>query len=99
MPRNNWTYEQDLAVLYGKITHGRAFNRHPDVQRLAEAMGRTHAALCMRKGNFDSLDPRVEGVGLSKAASLTHRVWEDYMRNPDEVMVKARAAYTRLLSN
>ena len=54
MPRNYWTYEQDLAVLYGKIKHGRDFRGHPDVQRLSNAMGRTHAALCMRKGNFDS---------------------------------------------
>ena len=55
MPRNYWTYEQDLAVLYSKITYGRDFKRHPDIQRLADAMGRTHAALCMRKGNFYSL--------------------------------------------
>gem|GEM_PF-2472812 len=98
MPRNNWTYEQDLAVLYGKITHGRAFDRHPDVQRLAETMGRTHAALCMRKRNFDALDSRVQGRGLSNRAGLTYRVWEEYMKTPDEVMVRAREAYTRLLS-
>ena len=98
MPRNNWTYEQDLAVLYGKITLGRAFRQHPDVQRLANAMGRTHAALRMRKGNFDALDPDVDGAGLSKAASLTRRVWDEYTKNPDEVMVIAKEAYERLLA-
>ena len=97
MPHNYWTHEQDLAVLYGKITHGRDFNRHPDIRRLADAMGRTHAALRMRKGNFDSLDSSVEGLGLTGAAGLTHRVWGEYMENPDETMAKARAAYTRLL--
>ncbi len=99
MPQQFWTYEQDLAVLYGKLTHGLAFRQHPDVQRLAEAMGRTHAALCMRKGNFDSLDPRMEGVGLSNAAALTRTVWDEYTRNPEDMLVRAKAAYTGLLSS
>ena len=98
MPHNSWTYEQDLAVLYGKITHGRAFNRHPDVQRLADAMGRTHAALCMRKGNFDALDCSVEVTGFRNWAKLTRQVWEEYKNNPDEVMDKAKAAYALMLS-
>ena len=99
MPRNNWTYEQDLAVLYAKITYGRDFNSHPDIQRLADAMGRTHAAIRMRKGNFDALDPGVEGIGLSKAAGLTHRVWQEYMNDPDETIAIAQGAYNRLLSS
>ena len=99
MPRNYWTCEQDLAVLYGKLTHGGGFDRHPDTERLAEAMGRTLNALQMRKRNFDALDCSVPGVGLWKAAGLTKRLWEAYRDNPEEVTAKAQAAYTRILSS
>ena len=41
-------------MLYGKLTHGNEFRSNPDLRNLAATMGRTTAALLMRKANFDS---------------------------------------------
>ena len=72
MSRQRWTREQDLAVLYLKVEyHGQLNQGHPTVHALADAMDRTVASIWMRKGNCDSLDPSVLGVGLRSAAKLT----------------------------
>ena len=49
MARRNWTREEDLAVLYAKLTHGNAFRLHPDLRNLSLAMGRSTSSLLMRK--------------------------------------------------
>ena len=67
MSRQRWTREPDLAVLYLKVEyHGQLNQGHPTVHALADAMGRPVASIWMWKGNFDSLDPSVLGVGLRK---------------------------------
>ncbi len=98
MVRRNWTREQDLAVLYAKLTHGDAFRRHADLGHLAAAMGRSTASLLMRKANFDSLDPASPSSGLGNAANLTKDIWNEYQKNPVEVTVAARLAYLKVLS-
>ena len=67
MARRNWTREEDLAVLYAKLTHGNAFRLHPDLRNLSLAMGRSTSSLLMRKANFDAPDPSVPSSGLSNA--------------------------------
>ena len=98
MARRNWTREQDLAVLYAKMTHGDAFRRHADLGHLSAAMGRSTASLLMRKANFDSLDPASSSSGLGNAANLTKDIWNEYQENPVEVTVEARLAYLKVLS-
>ena len=98
MSRQPWTREQDLAVLYLKLEHqGRLTQGHPAVHALAEAMGRTVASIWMRKGNFDSLDPSVRGVGLRSAARLTVDIWAEYDRDSVRVLSEARRAYLSLV--
>ena len=97
MVRRNWTREQDLAVLYAKLTHGDIFRRHADLGHLAAAMGRSTASLLMRKANFDSLDPASSSSGLGNAAILTKDIWNEYQKNPVEVTVEARLAYLNIL--
>ena len=100
MSRQRWTREQDLAVLYLKVEyHGQLKQGHPTVHALADAMDRTVASIWMRKGNFDSLDPSVLGVGLRNAAQLTVDIWAEYERNPERVLSEARRAYLPLNPN
>ncbi len=97
MSRQRWTREQDLAVLYLKVEcHGQLNQGHPTVHALADAMDRPVASIWMRKGNFDSLDPSVLGVGLRSAAKLTVDIWAEYERNPERVLSEARRAYLAL---
>ena len=97
MPQQRWTREQDLAVLY--LRHVSIRQSAPEFGEIARAMNRTPASILMRKGNFDSLDPSVPGVGLSNAANLTRNVWREYERDPEGVLAEARKAYLRLISD
>ena len=98
MSQQRWTREQDLAVLYIKIEFaGQLTQTHPEVEKLAEAMNRTEASIWMRKGNFDSLDPSVQGRGLDHPAKLTVDIWAEYERNPERVLSEARRAYLNLV--
>ena len=98
MSHHNWSREQDLAVLYGKLTHGRGFDRHPDVAKLAATMGRSVNSITMRKRNFDSLDPAVPGAGLRNVAKLTRDIWDEYTAEPERVTARAKLAYENILS-
>jgi hypothetical protein len=98
MPRQRWTKEQDLAVLFLKVEYHRQLAPgHPAVNALADAMNRTVASIWMRKGNFDSLDTAVPGVGLRSAAKLTVDIWAEYQQDPDQVLSEARRAYLNLV--
>ena len=97
MPRQRWTKEQDLAVLFLKVEYHRQLAPgHPAVNALADAMNRTVASIWMRKGNFDSLDHLVPGAGLSNASKQTVEIWAEYERNPERVLSEARRAYLNL---
>ena len=96
MPGNRWTREQDLAVLY--LRH-RGMGRHdPEARELARAMNRTEAAIWMRKGNFDFLDPSVSG-GLSNLSKLTRTVWDEYQRDPVRILAEARSGFLNILAD
>ena len=101
-PRQNWTREQELAVLYLKVEIGKSglTQKHPTIGNLAKAMGRTNNAIWMRKCNFDALDNSVLGVGLSKVSNTwTKPVWDEYQSNPDATLAKARKAYLKLVNS
>ena len=100
MPRQNWTRDQELALLYLKVEIGKngLTQKHPVIGKLAKAMGRTNDAIWMRKCNFDALDNSVTGVGLRKVSNTwTKPVWDEYQSNPDATLAKARKAYSNLL--
>ena len=97
MPYQRWTREEDLAVLYLRYVGIRQSD--PEIAKLASVMGRTEASVWMRKGNFDSLDPSVPGVGLRSASRQTKSVWSEYQRDPERMLAEAREAYLRLLSD
>ena len=83
-----------MAVLYLKVEyHGQLTQGHPAVNALADATNRTLASIWMRKGNFDSLDPSVPGVGLRGAAKLTVSIWAEYELHPEQILSEARRAY------
>ena len=98
MARHNWTREEDLAVLYAKLTHGVAFRLHSDLWNLSVAMGRSTSSLLMRKANFASFDPSVPSSGLSNAAKLTREVWDEYQKRPVQIATEAHRVYLKLLS-
>ena len=99
MSHHNWSREQDLEVLYARLTHGRGFDRHPDIAKLAGAMGRSVNSITMRKRNFDSLDPAVPGTGLRNAAQLTREIWDEYVAEPERVVAAAKQVYENIVGH
>ena len=98
MAQQKWTREQDLAVLSLRLEHkGRLTQSHPAIGVLAKGMNRTNASIWMRKGNFDSLDPAVPGVGLPNVAKLTRCIWSEYQRDPERILAESRKAYLHIV--
>ena len=80
--RTNWTHEQLLVAfaLYCRMPFGKISSRHPDIVRVATAIGRTPAALSMKMGNIASLDPAITSTGrrgLSQASANDRAMWAE----------------------
>ena len=95
VPRQDWTREQQLAVLYLKLTCKDWNNSR--VATLSKAMGRKPGALKAIAGKFDFLDPEADG-GSPNPAQLTRSIWAEYESDPEEVLSKAHLAYVRLVA-
>jgi hypothetical protein len=97
MAQQRWTREQDLAVLFLRLEYkGRLTQVHPAIEVLAKGMSRTNASIWMRKGNFDSLDLAVPGVGLPNVAKLTRCIWSEFQQDPERIVVEARKAHLHI---
>lgn len=80
--RTKWTRQQLLVAfaLYCRMPFGKISSRHPDIIRVAAAIGRTPAALSMKMGNIASLDPAITSTGrrgLSQASASDRAMWEE----------------------
>ena len=98
MAQQKWTREQDLAVLFLRLEYkGRLTQAHLAIGVLAKGMSRTNASIWMRKGNFDSLDPAVPGVGLQNVAKLTRYIWTEYQQDPERIFAESRKAHLHIV--
>ncbi|MYC35230.1 MAG: HNH endonuclease [Chloroflexi bacterium] len=95
--RANWTREQLLVAfaLYCRMPFGKISSRHPDIIRVAAAIGRTPAALSMKMGNLASLDPAITSTGRSglRAASANDRaMWDEMTSDWERFAVECEQA-------
>lgn len=78
MPSERWSEEETkLALfLYFQLPYGKLHKGNPEIQRLADYLGRTHSSVAMKLGNFASLDPVVTDTGRKglKGASKLDRL-------------------------
>ena len=93
-PRQSWTREQELAVLYLKF-HFKE-RGHPKLAVLAKALNRSQGSLWVRIAKFDFLDPEIDG-GQSGVARLTHEIWAEYEADLDGVLAAAERAYLKFV--
>ncbi len=96
-PRMNWTRQQLLVAfaMYCRIPFTRINSRHPDIIRVAAAIGRTSAALSMKMDNIASLDPAVTSQGHKglRAASANDRaMWEEMTSDWERFPVECEQA-------
>ncbi len=92
-----WTRQQLLVAfaLYCRMPFGKISSRHPDIIRVATAIGRTPAALSMKMGNIASLDPAITSTGRKglRAASANDRaMWEEMNSDWERFAVECEQA-------
>ncbi len=96
-PRSNWTRRQLLVAfaLYCRMPFGKISSRHPDIIRVATAIGRTPAALSMKMGNIASLDPAITSTGrkgLRAASAADRAMWEEMSSDWERFAVECEQA-------
>ena len=97
--RTNWTRQQLLVAfaLYCRMPFGKISSRHPDIIRVAAAIGRTPAALSMKMGNIASLDPAITSTGRSglRGTSANDRaMWDEMCGDWEGFAVECEQALT-----
>lgn len=98
MARRNWTRAELLVALklYCELEFRQFHSRQPRIVEVAQAINRTPSALSMKLCNFASLDPAVEGKGLTGASNADKEIMEIFLDSPAEVVFEAEAEFGRL---
>jgi len=85
-----WTREElILAInLYCKLTFGSLHRLNPDVENLANLIGRTSSSVAYKLVNFASLDPSLKArgiIGASHTSYLDKEIWNEFFNHLDEL--------------
>ena len=103
MSRNSdWTREQHILAfnLYNRIPFGKFDQRTPEVEELAELIGRTPSAVSFKLANFARLDPfhQARGVaGLSHGAKGEAAIWAEFKESPEVLAVESEKLRAQML--
>ena len=78
MPRRNWTRQETLMALAFYLCPPLPRKNWDDgdaeVQLLAERIGRSESAVCLKIGNLKACDPNRSGSGFAHAATMDAQV-------------------------
>lgn len=93
MPRRNWTRQETLMALAfylcPPLPRKNWDDSDAEVQLLAEKIGRSESAVCLKIGNLKACDPNRSGSGFAHAATMDAQVMAEYLSEPDETMSEA----------
>lgn len=93
MASRNWSRSETLMALAFYLCPPPSRKNWDDtdleIQRLAQAVGRSESAVCFKIGNLKSCDPNRDGKGFKNAARLDAQVMNEYLASPSEVMDEA----------
>lgn len=97
----NWSREETLLAfhLYWRIPFGRQHAKAPEVQALAEKLGRSANSVAMKLNNFTSLDHDEQAcgvAGLRGASKQDREIWADWQRNWAELALESEALWQNL---
>jgi len=89
-----WTREQTIIAfnLYCKIPFNRVTSSHPEIIKVAQAIGRSVNSVKMKIGNFGSFDPELKKrgiVGLANASKLDEEIWNEFNNNWDDLVFES----------
>ena len=100
MSQNLWTKEQAIIALdlYCKVPFNKATNSNPDIQRIANLIGRSVTSVKMKIGNFGNFDPELKKrgiVGLSNISRLDEEIWNEYFNHWDKLAYDAQVLISK----
>lgn len=86
--RRNWVANEVRAALglYLVTDFGRIHNKNPKIIQLAGRIGRTPSAVAMKMSNLAGVDQSLNRKGLANASKLDHKIWAEFLDNPDRVI-------------
>lgn len=93
--RREWNHQEQLLALrlYNYLPFGQLHYRHIDIIKVAEAIGRTPAAVAMKASNFASLDPNLDRKGLTNVSNADRLLWQAFMENSESIADEAEQVY------
>jgi putative restriction endonuclease len=86
MDRKRWSEEETILALYlyFQLPFGQLHSGNSEIQRLADAIGRTHSSVAMKLSNFASLDQKITSSGrkgLAGASNLDREVFARFQQD------------------
>lgn len=86
MKSKRWSEEETILALYlyFQLPFGQLHSGNPDIQLLAESIGRTHSSVAMKLANLASLDPKITESGrkgLEGASKLDREVFARFQQD------------------
>lgn len=101
MARHVWSNDETLMALrlYMLMPFGRIHAGNPDIQALADLVGRTPAAVAMKMLNLASFDPVIRDsgrVGLTSASKLDGDIWRKFNARLNDLYWASEQAGKRL---
>lgn len=99
--RRLWTREEFILTLnlYLKIPFGKMYSTNPDIQKLADLIGRTSGSVAIRLTNFAACDPALQarGIqGMKAGAKQCQPYWDEFMQDKEKLVFESErilAAY------
>ena len=100
--RKAWTEDETILALYlyFQTPFGRIHHRNPEIQKLAEALGRNSNSIAMKLANFASLDPNIRNggrTGLRGASNLDRELYARFARDWDQLVDTAAQQWAKRL--
>ncbi len=86
MQSRRWSESETILALYlyFQLPFGQLHSGNPEIQRLADAIGRTHSSVAMKLANLASLDPKITDSGrhgLDGASKLDREVFARFQQD------------------
>lgn len=86
-----WSREELILAfeLYCRIPFQKTKANNPEVQQLANLLGRTPSSLARKLGNFGAFDPELHKAnitGLTHTSKLDRQIWEEFNRNWNDLV-------------
>jgi len=99
-----WTKDQTIIAFnfYCKIPFNKVTSSHPEIIKVANAIGRSVNSVKMKIGNFGSFDPELKKrgiVGLANASKLDEEVWDEFNNNWEELAFKSESIISEIQGN